>query len=882
MSTFFHRHQKKIIWIVILAFVVGAGGLITLNRSGVFDSSSSGDDTTPDYAVRVNGQEISIEELDARVSQLYNQYASIYEQIGQDVGTLLEGAAGAVFRLRLQADSVYEVVRRELYRQEADRRGIRVSRSEINAAANAEYTNVLQTYGVTEDQLGTYLAQQGSSLAAYQETIRTEVESQLIDDAVRAAVAGTVTPTDDELLAYFEANIAQYDVEEQVRASHILVSDLETAQEIRRLLDEGADFAELASIYSIDTSNKDSGGDLGWFGRGRMVAEFEDAAFSMEIGEISQPVQTEFGYHIISLTDREDAHTPTLDEVREDVLADYTTEVENERVAAWYEELYSESEIDVAFPRVHAYMLQEEDLDLGLAEFERLLAEGETSDPYMNYYIGRIYEAKATEASDERAELELLEEPTDEDLARIAELETAEAEDKAAALDAYLLTLEEVDADEAFLNRILSLNPDSTDAKFLLGKLFLDRGDYDEAQSAFTEVIGKDPTYVAAHIASGDLAVRTGNYPLAQTRYEMALELRANDTSVMLKLVNVHLESGEIDEARALIDDIQAIDPGNIKAVIAEGDLSRVELEQAVIERDALAEKETRTPEEEAQLAELEEIIEEKYAVAVERYSRGLQSGGTLDLSVKLGEAYFLAGRLGEAEDEFESVIAASPYRAEAFEGLAKVLLARGESEEALDNLYTALARSFDDADKVRLGEAIVEIDPTDTLTRLELAELYESQYKWRDAIGQYAAILEYDPASIDATLGIATAYAWRSEHATGIEYLRRGIERTDDTDTLVTLYERMVNIVADEVGDGEPLGPTGWDALIELARLEASAGATEAALADLERVTSEDAEYRVEDVEEIRASIEQAESESSPSFDFPEIDSQTSSDLDG
>ena len=82
------------------------------------------------------------------------------------------------------------------------------------------------------------------------------------------------------------------------------MSDEKTAQSILTQLREGANFAELAKEYSLDASSLDSGGDLGWFERGQMVKEFELAVFALEVGEISEPIRTGFGYHIIKLLDR--------------------------------------------------------------------------------------------------------------------------------------------------------------------------------------------------------------------------------------------------------------------------------------------------------------------------------------------------------------------------------------------------------------------------------------------------------------------------------------------------------------------------------------------------------------------------------------------------
>lgn len=128
----------------------------------------------------------------------------------------------------------------------------------------------------------------------------------------------------------------------EIRASHILVEDEATANDLKKQLDEGADFAELAKENSTDGSAA-QGGDLGYFGKGRMVKEFEEVAFDLDEGEISEPVKSEFGYHIIQVTD-----IPTFEEKKEELRREIAMEqVDYAKVQEKMDKLLEDAKIEV-------------------------------------------------------------------------------------------------------------------------------------------------------------------------------------------------------------------------------------------------------------------------------------------------------------------------------------------------------------------------------------------------------------------------------------------------------------------------------------------------------------------------------------------------------
>ena len=151
--------------------------------------------------------------------------------------------------------------------------------------------------------------------------------------AIEMLVASAVT--DEALQAAYDARFKDAAPQTEYNASHILVATQEEADAIKAELAAGADFAEIAKAKSTDTGSGANGGDLGWFGLGMMVKPFEDAVVGAKVGEVTGPIQTDFGFHLILVKETRVAEKPTLDQLREELAA----EIENAAITAKIEEL---------------------------------------------------------------------------------------------------------------------------------------------------------------------------------------------------------------------------------------------------------------------------------------------------------------------------------------------------------------------------------------------------------------------------------------------------------------------------------------------------------------------------------------------------------------
>ena len=347
----------------------------------------------------VNGEKITTKEFQARVimqrNQLLNQYMQYtqYQQFGIDVTTQLDQIQSALDAPTTVGQQVIDLLIGEaLIRQEAARRGITVTSEEVENFKQEQFnyypngtpsptvtpTQVVVTYPTlspeqldlvtvtpvvtqeptatplptaTPDLISTPTATAVPSLTATPYTLEgyqarfDEAQQSVLDVGLSKAQYNQLFETELLRLKLFDEVTADVPTqEEQIWARHILVQDEETANNVIERLNNGEDFATLAMELSQDTGSGAEGGDLGWFGKGRMVPEFEAAAFNLKVGEISKPIQSDFGWHIIQLLGRTTVPmtASAIDSARQTAFNDFLTSLRDEADLVTYDDVWIE------------------------------------------------------------------------------------------------------------------------------------------------------------------------------------------------------------------------------------------------------------------------------------------------------------------------------------------------------------------------------------------------------------------------------------------------------------------------------------------------------------------------------------------------------------
>ena len=218
-------------------------------------------------------------------------------------------------------------------------------------------------------------AAEAANLAAapeFDEQMRYLRHRLLREQYFEKTLRGTVS--EDEAKKIYDAKVAELKPEDEVAARHVLVDSEEKAKELHAKIVGGADFAQVAKENSTDSGSKEQGGLLGYFGKGQMVPEFEAAVFKMVEGQVSEPVKTNFGWHIIKLEDRRRKETPSFESVKDTIMNSLVVRKAQEKAAALRDKASLEY-VDADIKK------QVEDQKKKAADAEKKPAEGQGVEP---------------------------------------------------------------------------------------------------------------------------------------------------------------------------------------------------------------------------------------------------------------------------------------------------------------------------------------------------------------------------------------------------------------------------------------------------------------------------------------------------------------------
>lgn len=298
----------------------------------------------PGDAVRINDETIS-----------YQRFQGFYVEYRNSKGVAV-GARGDQLDLltRLRREAMDLLIEQALVGQEAERQGL-----EPDFAAVDQQIADLRSIFDSESQYQMKLEGEGFNDESFRAHLaRMHVATQYLD-AIRAEHSDV---SDAELEQYYVDNERRLTLPTQVRVRHILITwkpmgktddrafIREQMNPILERARAGEDFAALAREVSDDYATRGAGGDTGFFRRGEMAPEFEAAAFALQPGEISDPVETSFGVHIIKLEEREEGHLLPLDEIRDQLREHIAMEKAETAVKAEVERLRAASDIEVLIP----------------------------------------------------------------------------------------------------------------------------------------------------------------------------------------------------------------------------------------------------------------------------------------------------------------------------------------------------------------------------------------------------------------------------------------------------------------------------------------------------------------------------------------------------
>lgn len=280
----------------------------------------------------INGQNVTLGQLD-EVINLDGFLMDIYQANAEFAQLLVSSENGQKLLNEYRKAQLEQYATHMALVQDAKNQGLKLTDDVVNSIFNDQIAQIMEQNNLTKDQLIQALQAQGiESLDKYKEYFVEKSGDSILVNELQDKVLNAVTATDQEIKDYYLSHPQEFIQGPEVHARHILVDNEVKANQLLAQIKAGADFAKLAKENSTDTGSAQNGGDLGFFSKGEMVAEFENAAFALKAGEVSGVVKSQFGYHIIKVEEVKAQKTLTFDEVKEQIKTEL---VGSKKESAW-------------------------------------------------------------------------------------------------------------------------------------------------------------------------------------------------------------------------------------------------------------------------------------------------------------------------------------------------------------------------------------------------------------------------------------------------------------------------------------------------------------------------------------------------------------------
>lgn len=294
-----------------------------------------------DYVAIVNGEKIPYQSLEQKLNFIKQRYASQGQQLNEKQLN------------SIKQDIAERMVEKELLYQKTRELGIDVDMDKVDSQIN----QFKQKFD-DEKQYQQQLSQMGYT----EELLRSEIKQNMaIQKLIEEEIASKVSLSDKEAEKYYKDNTQEFETPARVKARHILIKTESDASEsdnkeakkkiqaAEKRLEKGEEFAKVAKDVSEGPSSE-KGGDLGFFSKGRMVKGFEDAAFALEPGEVSDIVKTRFGYHLIKVEDKEPASQKSFEEVKGNLKEKMKNEKVSKEMESYLNDLRQKADIKMNLP----------------------------------------------------------------------------------------------------------------------------------------------------------------------------------------------------------------------------------------------------------------------------------------------------------------------------------------------------------------------------------------------------------------------------------------------------------------------------------------------------------------------------------------------------